>query len=39
MHNWTLFRLEKELQAYLAWFFNEMENTNENTNLRKLADV
>ena len=31
--------LEKELQAYLVRFFNEMENTNENTNLRKLADV
>ncbi len=41
LHNWTLFRLEKKLQAYLVGlpgtFFNEMEN--ENTHLRKLADV
>ena len=29
--------MEKELQAYV--FFNEMENTNESTNLRKLTDV
>ncbi len=38
-HNWTLSRLEKELQAYLVRCFNETENTNENTNLRELADV
>ena len=30
---------EKELQAYLVRCFNETENTNENTNLRELADV
>ena len=29
--------MEKELQAYV--FFNEMEDTNESTNLCKLADV
>ena len=29
--------MEKELQDYS--FFNEMENTNESINLRKLADV
>ena len=29
--------MQKELQAYV--FFNEMEDTNESTNLRKLADV
>ena len=29
--------MEKKLQAY--GFFNEMEDTNESTNLRKLADV
>ena len=29
----------KELQAYLVRCFNETENTNENTNLRELADV
>ena len=32
-------RLEKALQAYLVCFFNEMQNTNENTNLCKLADA
>ena len=34
--------MEKELQVllvYLLRFFYEMENTNENTNLHKLADV
>ena len=35
----ALFRLEKELQAYLVRCFNETENTNENINLRELADV
>ena len=35
----TLFGWKKELQAYLVRCFNEMENTNENTNLRELADV
>ena len=29
--------MQKELQAYV--FFNEMEDTHESTNLRKLADV
>ena len=37
LQNWTLFRLEKELQAYLV--LCETENTNENTNLRELADA